>query len=253
MLHWLNSIASAQKHWQNLGYQIFTNLPHHSTTCLNHMRHWFVDCISHSSNRSKSVTTLDRPTKKIPYSISWFSQCSVASQEHWKNLGYQISTNLPHNSTMQHWFVDCISYSSNRSKSVTTLDRPLKTRPLKTYAISWFCQCSVASQEHWQNLLYQISTNLPHNSTMQHWFVDCISYSSNRSKSVTTLDRPTKKFPTRSHDFPNALWHHRNIEKILDIKSLQICHITQPCNTDLWIASPILQSGQSQSQPLIAH
>ena len=133
-------------------YKFATSLNHATLICGLHLLFFKQVKVSHNPWS---------PNKKIPYSISWFSQCSVASQEHWQNLGYQISTNLPHNSTMQHWFVDCISYSSNRSKSVTTLDRPLKT-----YAISWFSQCSVASQEHWQNLWYQISTNLPHKSIM---------------------------------------------------------------------------------------
>ena len=160
---------------------------------------------------------------------------------------------------------------------------------------------------------YKFATSLNHT---RHWFVDCISYSSNRSKSVTTLNCQLNNFPTRSHDFANALWHHRNIDKTLDIKSLQICHITQPhatlvcglhllflkqvkvshnpqlptkqfsysiswfcqCSvasqehwqnlgyqiptnlphhsttrdTGLWIASPILKTGQSQSQPSTA-
>ena len=191
------------------------------------------------------------PNKKSTYSISWFCQCSVASQEHWQNLLYQISTNLPHHSTTCDtglWIASPILQTGqSQSQPLIAQQKKVPTRSHDFANALW----------HHRNIdktFYIKSLQICHITqpcNTDLWIASPI-LQTGQSQSQPLIAQQ-KKFPTRSHDFPNALWHHRNIDKILDIKSLQICHITQPCNTDLWIASPILQTGQSQSQPLIAH
>ncbi len=158
MLHWLNSIASAQEHWQNLGYQISTNLPHHST-----MLHWFVDYISYSSNRWKSVTTLNRQLNNFPTRSHDFANAL------WRHRNIDKTFDIKFlqicHITQPHATLVCGLHLLFFKQVKVSHNPQLPTKQF-SYSISWFCQCSVASQEHWQNFGYQIPTNLPHKSIM---------------------------------------------------------------------------------------
>ena len=67
--------------------------------------------------------------------------------------------------------------------------------------------------------------------------------------SQNALDRPQKNVPTRSHDFANSLWHHRNIDKTRDSTPLEVegIKIPNPRSTKLQDPKSRLQNPKSKT------